>query len=422
MTLSLTLGPATTEPQARANRLAIEAALAAGPCVLPAGEILIDRNVPLKSGHTLRGAGMTQTRLRNAFGTAVGINSTVVVQNDPNCGYADSIINGKLVDSAAAKNYPVGGSCFSYFFDGYLPENGSKQHVTQHTVAGAGPKLKPAPHPKANTLVWLVPSKGEGWARITPGPVVANELFGETRFLRNGWFDRPLQRGYINPTIAAITPTEGVTIEDLTLCQPAHPNASPFFAAWTAGLRMNRVRIEGFTSMALSTDMRWQGVEVTGRLEPNAIEDSVFRGLTCKALYLEEGALDLTFTDLLVRGSEENGIYSTTRCSNLRFDRFRVEGVGITPIAVSGPGMSFANGVLTGNSQRPDNMSWMSGDDLIVRDVVSDTRLSLGGRRIQAERVTAPTTFPGWVGAPADGQFKDVANLDWQYTPQGEAT
>lgn len=409
-----------TQEVAQANRLEIVDRLSSGECVI-SGEVVTDQQINLQSNQVLRGEN--NASIENRFGSANGINNTVTIQNPSGVGYADFMAQtdyGVVLQGADYDNYPEGGRCFSYIFDGYTLPVGQQHRAHKIVeVRHRTLRLKPDPHPQANRLAYFTPSDGTGWARFTPGPAVANELFGETRFLRGGWHDKPLLRGYHNPQFCKLTPTENIRIENITIKQPVHPGANPFFAEWAVGLRLNNVTFEGNCGIALSAGVQLNRCDVHGELGLNAVEDSTFRRLFCRDLYMEEGCLDLRFSQLDIAGSPANGIYTTTNCDLLHFDDFTVSGVTVYPIAVGGRGMRFTNGRLFRNPQPPDNAAFLSSDGLYVENLVSDTRLVLQGRRIVARSIKAPTTFIGWYNSPADVQdLTGVQNVDWQFSPQ----
>lgn len=272
---------------ARKNREAIEGGPSRGVTVeLPRGTVHVDRNVLIGPDTPVRelvGAGMDATSLVNSH-TTWPDNRTLLVQGDE-FGWRGE--KGRI----------------TYEFGVPLDPASVAEGAREFRLAPGIPATRGA----VGRLVY-----------VTAGPLLDDPLCGEFRRVsgcdpatRTLGLDRPLRRdqyGRIGPDVAVIfgRPACGVTVRDLTIGQPVHPGADPFYAKWCVGLRLERVRFgrpgEPVTGPALCCCgyVTMEGCETVGQLGLNNVHDLVVRGGRYGAVVGEECCTDTDLSDLIV--------------------------------------------------------------------------------------------------------------------------
>lgn len=255
------------QSRAAANRVIIEGY--SGAKLLPAGEIWVDRAPKPQSGVTLVGNGTT---IKQQFtGGNYPLNSTLAAPND-SIGHVSPITHAGpqliVVDQAVAAKCPPGTVVYTFVNEGYKTGGQKQQRRLVLGRQGVQLKLDAAIYPEANAIKWLgsaspinnvqegmsaiVVTRNVGieptWVFVTGGPYLANEATGEIRRVVNKQgniitLDRPLRRSYTQAAVAYIQPTTDVTLKNLTLDLPLHPQAECLYASFAVNWRVEGCRI-----------------------------------------------------------------------------------------------------------------------------------------------------------------------------------
>jgi hypothetical protein len=445
----LTVGTTADKATATRNREWIEYALthtADRVIQLPPGEIVLDRAIvfrPDSGGVTLAGAGPGRTVLVNRYTPNPYVENQTLSGLGTGLGYSDRYtLTADRTGLALAPGvdilpYKPGAVVYLWRWDGYarpdrLGQCTQRRRVDRIDLAMRTVTLDAPADPRCDAAKWLdaapIRDCREGDAAValeaaadaagftpgadvlvTDGPSLANEACGEFRRVAavdaaagRVTLDRPLRRGYTQAALVRPRLVRGVTVRDLTLAHPVHPQAEPASLKLCADWRLERVRAAGMLDLTGCHDWLIRDCD-TGGMRFNTCHDVAVTGGRHASLYGEEGCWDLDFDGLRVGPSPVNGLYFVFGCERLTVRNCRFEGATKMPLGLDGRESVVANVTVAG-TRPPQSNCYLSGDGLRVTGLRSDVPVVFrSGAGQSITQVHAPVISLGWIDGPPSG-------------------
>lgn len=412
---------------ARANRVAIEAALFSGGTVmLPKGVVILDSTLtllPQHSGGTLEGAGMRATVLRTLTGRTLDLTGDGI-------GYSEGVEqvhedgSVTLMDHRPGTPHPSevgrfqpGQACWGFrwnsFFEGQPADR--TRHTIRHADYGArrlwfDELADPAHNCYQWCAGWAVEDANEGDDFVTVGPLaadyyypgplvavcagpaIANSPRSEFRRVTHThqgriYLDRPLDTGFTGAALVRVRMVEGVTITDLTIAQPSMLAANPFQAWLCHGLTLERVGLgvpgEATNSFAFigSGGIELRDCDGDAHLGLNTTHDLAIRGGHVGSVYAEEGCGRIGLRGVFVGGNPALNVTGVAAVAGS--ERFTVEDCRLHNFGQNaGGGHGYPLLLLgRGHTVRRVNVSGSFptacriAADAVVEDLISDVRV-----------------------------------------------
>jgi hypothetical protein len=339
-------------------------------------------------------------------------------------------------------NYGAGTLVFAFHWNGYM-EPAGKQWVTRRSVVRpTGLKEIELDEPigeQCDRLKWVngvpiaPPSEGDSVVKledsndleryavgmpvmVTDGPTLANEARGEFRTIEGIEhdpstirLDRPLRSSYAAAALVRIKPVRNITLRNFAIKAPKDPLHYGGNFKCCMDWHIEGVSSQSTFGFCSSADIRMTNCGPFESFGANTTHNLTVIGSKCNALYFEEGCSDVEFVDCQIGPSPTNGICTIVGCERFRFQRVRIHGSSIMPIAVGGRENVFES-VTVEQSKREECFCYIAGDRARVDGLTSDVGVVFkDGIDQSARQVKAPMVWFGWDdGKRSSGTAREI--------------